>query len=85
MPVSLAWLYFGWAVTQDGPAHLASARIANNWLAGEPNASAIYRLDLRPLPNWGGQALAMIALKLLPDIWANRFMNLAGLWLPPWR
>jgi hypothetical protein len=82
IPVSLAWLYFGWAVTQDGPAHLASARIANNWLAGEPNASAFYRLDLRPLPNWGGQALAMIALKLLPDVWANRFMNLAGLWLP---
>jgi len=82
IPVSLAWLHFGWAVTQDGPAHLASARIANNWLAGEPNASTTYRLDLRPLPNWGGQALAMIALKLLPDVWANRFMNLAGLWLP---
>lgn len=83
LPVSLVWIVFGWAITQDGPAHLASAKIANEWLDGQNPVRSIYTLDLRPLPNWSGQAISMLALKRVPAIWANRLMNLAGLWLPP--
>lgn len=81
-PVSLAWLVFGQAITQDGPAHLAASHLANQCLAGSPHVSAIYQLHFQPLPNWGGQALGMLLLQLFSPIWANRLINLAGLWLP---
>lgn len=81
-PVSLAWLVFGQAITQDGPAHLAASHLANQCLAGSSQVSAVYELHFQPLPNWGGQGLGMVLLRIFSPIWANRLMNLAGLWLP---
>lgn len=82
MPVMIGVLIFGGAMTQDGPAHLASAKIANEYLEGLPTVRAVYRLQMQPIPNWAGQALGMAVVKTMPVFWANRAMNLAGLLLP---
>lgn len=82
MPVSLAWVWFGDPITQDGPAHLAAAKIANECLAGLPNVSGVYQLAFQPLPNWGGQALGMLLLCIFNPGTTHLMLNLAGLWLP---
>lgn len=82
MPVSLALIIYPDAITQDGPAHLASGKIANEIIAGKPVVNSVYHLQLKPLPNWAGQATAMLALRLLPNQSANCLLNLLGLWLP---
>ena len=88
IPVSFAWSYFHDAATQDGPSHLASAKIANEWiqqkLGRTPPGSVFetYRLQFEPVPNWSGQALGMILCATLPIRLAEIVMNLAGAWIP---
>jgi hypothetical protein len=82
LPVSLILLIFPGSITQDGPAHLASGKIANELLAGKPVVSSVYQLVAKPLPNWAGQASAMLALRIFPEQVANCLLNLMGLWLP---
>ncbi|MFM7129065.1 MAG: hypothetical protein ACKO0V_06885, partial [bacterium] len=82
LPVSVLLITFPECMTQDGPAHLASGKIANELIAGKPVVTSVYRLQLRPLPNWAGQAAAMLSLQFLPERAANCLLNLMGLWLP---
>ncbi len=88
IPVSFGWLWFHDAATQDGPSHLAAAKIADEWIRQGPNGEhsgsvrSIYRLHFEPVPNWGGQALGMALIAVLPMPWAEVAMNLAGIWLP---
>ena len=82
LPISLMLICYPDAITQDGPAHLASGKIANELIAGKPVVKSVYQLQLKPLPNWAGQAAAMLALQILPEKAANCLLNLLGLWLP---
>ncbi len=88
VPVSLAWSYFDAAATQDGPSHLAAAKIANDWILqslGRTPAGSVFetfRLQFEPVPNWSGQALGMALCAALPDRLAEIAMNLAGVWIP---
>jgi|GEM_PF-3159565 len=88
IPVTAGWIWCHGAATQDGPSHLAAAKIANDWIgtagSGETAGTvrSIYRLHFEPVPNWGGQALGMALVATLPIAWAEVAMNLAGLWLP---
>lgn len=88
IPLSAGCLWFHGAATQDGPSHIAAAKIANQWVRQftglDPAGSvlAATRLQVEPVPNWGGQALGMALVAILPVGLAEVVMNLAGLWLP---
>ncbi|MBI1323720.1 hypothetical protein GC170_11135 [bacterium] len=88
IPASFAWSYFHDAATQDGPSHLAAAKIANDWVMqslGNTRPGAVfetYRLQFEPVPNWSGQALGMALCATLPIHLAEILMNLAGVWIP---
>lgn len=82
LPVITSLIVYGGSVTQDGPAHLASAKIANEYLAGLPTVRSVYQVQFLPIPNWAGQLMGMFLVKTFPVLWANRLMNMAGLVLP---
>ena len=87
-PVSLAWIVHDGAVTQDGPSHLAAAKIAAEWLAFRRDGTigaqiaSVYDFRFRPVPNWGAQALGMALVRVLPIGTAEIVLNLAGLIFP---
>ena len=65
--------------TQDGPAHVYSARILNASLADHSPFAATFRVAWQPLPNWGGQLATMLAVALFSPEVANRVVTAATL------
>ncbi len=58
--------------TQDGPAHLYSARIIGESLRPDSPFEPTFAVDWRPLPNWFGHLLTMAAVSTLPPTYAGR-------------
>ena len=58
--------------TQDGPAHVYSARILLASIAGGSPFGDTFRVAWDPLPNWGGHLLTMFAVAAWPPDLANR-------------
>jgi len=65
--------------TQDGPAHLSSARILNASLAGHSPYAETFRVAWEPLPNWAGHLLTMLAIAACSPEVANRLVAVATL------
>jgi len=58
--------------TQDGPAHVYSARILNASLSAQSAYADIFRVAWDPLPNWAGHLLTMLAVAVWSPEVANR-------------
>jgi len=58
--------------TQDGPAHLYSARIINASLRPGSPFAGTFSIAWQPLPNWAGHWATMAAVATLPPLVANR-------------
>lgn len=61
--------------TQDGPAHVYSARILNASLASASPFAATFRVAWQPLPNWGGHLATMLAVAIFSPEVANRVVT----------
>jgi len=61
--------------TQDGPAHVYSARVLNASLSGHSPFASTFRVDWEPLPNWVGHLVTMLAVAALPAEVANRVVS----------
>ena len=61
--------------TQDGPAHIFSARILNASLADHSPYAATFRVAWQPLPNWVGHLATMLALAVCSPEVANRLIT----------
>ena len=65
--------------TQDGPAHIYSARIMNASLARDSPFAATFRVAWEPIPNWAGHLVTMGAVAIWSPEVANRVMTAATL------
>ena len=59
-------------VTQDGPAHLYSARIINASLRPPSPFEGTFAVAWQPLPNWAGHLATMASVASLPPLAAGR-------------
>jgi len=78
-PSLLAILFHSGFTTQDGPAHVYSARILNASLTGNSPFAATFRVAWNPLPNWAGHLSTMIAVAIWSPEVANRVVAAATL------
>ena len=61
--------------TQDGPAHVYSARILNDSLGANSPFAATFQVVWQPLPNWVGHFLTMLAVAVASPEVANRIVT----------
>ena len=61
--------------TQDGPAHVFSARILNASLGAESPFATTFRVAWQPLPNWVGHLVTMVAVTVATPEVANRIVT----------
>ena len=73
-PALLAIVVTPGITTQDGPAHIYSARILNASLSGDAPFAATFRVAWQPLPNWVGHLLTMLAVAIASPEVANRIV-----------
>ena len=74
-PALLAVVLTPGFTTQDGPAHVYSARILNASLLGNSPYAATFRVAWEPLPNWAGHLLTMAAVAIWSPEVANRVVT----------
>ena len=73
-PALLAIAFTPGFSTQDGPAHVYSARILNASLTSHSPYASTFRVAWEPLPNWAGHLATMLAVVVFPTEVANRVM-----------
>lgn len=61
--------------TQDGPAHVFSARILNASLAVKPPFATTFQIVWQPLPNWAGHLATMLVVAVCTPEVANRVLT----------
>ena len=74
-PALAAIAWFPEFTTQDGPAHLYSARILNASLGPASPFAGTFDVAWQPLPNWAGHLATMAMVALLPADLAARAMT----------
>ena len=79
LPVLIAIALTPGFTTQDGPAHIYSARIMNAAVRGDSPFAATFRVAWDPLPNWLGHLATMAALAIGSPEVANRVVTAATL------
>jgi hypothetical protein len=67
------WM-FPFIPTQDGPSHLANARILERLVADDPLYSKVFDIRPEPLPNWTTQALLWFLMLMVPAAIAEKIL-----------
>ena len=65
---------FPFIPTQDGPSHLANARVLHGCITDDPAYTAYFDLRPEPLPNWTTQALLWLLMLALPAAIAEKIL-----------